>query len=380
MRPERDLRVLLVAAATSTTGGGERHVADLVSLLPARGIEVGLVTPPGGDLSLLAAHAGIPFHHADIGGRFSFLGRSQLRAAIETFQPDIVHAHGSRAAFYARLADPKAADRVLYTLHGIHVDKAGSSMRRRVLLTAERELKPRTAHFITVCEANKRSGARLGILDARRTTTVHNGVGLLDDPPATGVFRKELDLTPGVPLALSVGRYSEPKDHATVLRAWALVHARLPEAVLALVGSGELEEPTRALARELHLGPSLRFVEPRPDLRFVYADADVLCLSSLWEGLPYVVLEAMSYGAAVVSTDVDGIPEAVEDGETGLLVPPATPEALADALVRVLEDRDLAERMGAAGRERIVHEFTVERMIDETVAVYWEMAGRKARG
>lgn len=376
MRPERDLRVLLVAAATSTTGGGERHVADLVRLLPSRGIELGLVSPPGGDLALLAANAGVPFHHADIGEGLSLKGRGQLASAISTFQPDIVHAHGSRAAFYARLADPRAAERVVYTLHGIHVDKAGTALRRRVLLAAERMLRPRTARFVTVCDADKRTGARLGVLTGRLTTPVYNGVDVPTSRPTAGVFRAELGLAEDAPLALSVGRLTEPKDQATLLRAWALVRERVPGATLALIGAGALGRPLHALAAELGLGSSARFVAPRPDLSPAYTDADLFCLSSLWEGLPYVILEAMSYALPVVSTGVDGIPEAVAQGESGALVPPADPDALADAIVRLLGDADARARMGAAGEEIVRERFGLGRMADELVAVYRAASGR----
>jgi glycosyltransferase involved in cell wall biosynthesis len=374
MRAARDLRVLLVAAATSTTGGGEKHVADLLRLLPPRGIEVGLVAPPGGDLALLAANAGIPFHHAEIAGGLSFAGRSQLASAIGTFQPDVVHAHGSRAAFYARLADPKAARRVVYTLHGIHVDKAGTPLRRWALVRVERLLRRRTARFVTVCDANMRAGERLGILDARRTTTVYNGIDVPGAPQPRGTFRAELGLSDDTPLALSVGRLTWPKDQATLLRAWALVHDRVPGAVLALVGEGELDAELRALAAELGLAESVRFVAPREGLAPAYADADVFCLSSRWEGLPYVVLEAMSFGLPVVSTRVDGIPEAVVDGTSGLLVPPSAPEALASAIAGVLDDPDTRARMGAAGAAIVAERFGLGRMADEIVAVYRALA------
>lgn len=370
MRATRDLRVLLVAAATSTTGGGEKHVADLLRLLPPRGIEVGLVAPPGGDLALLAANAGIPFHHAEIAGGLSFAGRSQLASAIGTFQPDVVHAHGSRAAFYARLADPKAARRVVYTLHGIHVDKAGTPLRRWALVRVERLLRRRTARFVTVCDANMRAGERLGILDARRTTTVYNGIDVPGAPQPRGTFRAELGLSDDTPLALSVGRLTWPKDQATLLRAWALVHDRVPGAVLALVGEGELDAELRTLATELGLAESVRFVAPREGLAPAYADADVFVLSSRWEGLPYVVLEAMSFGLPVVSTRVDGIPEAVVDGTSGLLVPPSAPEALASAIAGVLDDPDTRARMGAAGAAIVAERFGLDRMADELVAVY----------
>ncbi|HSQ22750.1 MAG TPA: glycosyltransferase family 4 protein, partial [Coriobacteriia bacterium] len=241
---------------------------------------------------------------------------------------------------------------------------------------AERGLRSRTARFVTVCEADKRKGARLGVLAGRLTTTVYNGIATPSAWPAPGEFRSELGLSEGVPLGLSIGRFHEQKDQATLLRAWSLVRDRLPDAVLALIGAGELEDEVHALAASLGLAESFRLLAPRTDLAPAYADADVFVLSSRWEGLPYVVLEAMSFGLPVVSTRVDGIPEAVTDGESGLLVPPGDPESLASAIVGLLGDPDVRARMGAAGEAAVRERFGLERMADELVAVYRSVAGR----
>jgi glycosyltransferase involved in cell wall biosynthesis len=137
-----------------------------------------------------------------------------------------------------------------------------------------------------------------------------------------------------------------------------------------------MESRLRALASDLDLGESLRFVEPLPDLALAYADADLFALSSLWEGLPYVVLEAMAHGLPVASTNVDGIPEAVEHGVSGLVVPPRDPAALADAILRLLGDPAMRARMGEAGQRIVRERFGLERMADELVAVYRDIAGR----
>lgn len=370
----RTHRVLLVAAATSTTGGGERHVADLMRGLPEAGFEVELLAPPGGDINALAASLGITSHAADIGG-MSLSGLKAARSAIARSNPEIVHAHGSRAAFYARVADPRARQRVVYTVHGIHTDRAGSSVRRAVFTAIERALVGRTRQFICVCRSDMARGGTVGILEPARASVVHNGVPR-PDPVTAGDFRAELGLDLDVPLVLSVGRYSPQKDHATLLRAWAIVHERMPEAMLALIGSGPLEAEVRALADSLGLGQSVRFCATRPDLRHAYSDADLLALSSLWEGLPYVVLEALGSGTPVVGTHVDGVPEAVTHGTTGLLVPPSDPAAFADALVELLGDRDRARAMGEAGRTDVAERFGLETMIRGIATVYRDVLGQ----
>jgi glycosyltransferase involved in cell wall biosynthesis len=375
------MRVLLVAAATATTGGGERHVADLLRRLPAAGVDVGLACPPGGDLSALAQSLGIPVHMVDIAAGLSPVARSALRSAIAGFAPDAVHAHGSRAAMFARIADPRPRERVVYTVHGIHIDKAGSAARRAALLRLERRLRHRTAAWITVCGADLDKGERLRILNRERSHVVHNGVEM---PPLVadsmrGEFRSELGVSAGTPLALSIGRFHEQKDQRMLLAAWAGVLGELPNAVLAIVGSGELEGQLRVRSVALSLGDSVRFVPPRPDLAAAYADSDLFVLSSRWEGLPYVVLEAMAYGLPVVSTAVDGIPEAVMNEDTGLLAPPHDPVSLAVAMRRLLRSPEMRATMGAAGRDRVERHFTLDEMVDGVVRVYEEVAAAGER-
>lgn len=367
-------RILLIAAATSTTGGGEHHVADLLRHLPARGFEVSLLCPPGGDLTALAESLGVRVEHGAVDGGFPLAGVRAVRSAVAHLRPHVVHAHGSRAAFYARLGDPSAAKRCIYTVHGIHVDKAGSAPRRAFFLAAERALRSRTARFICVCDADCQKGATLGLLDAERAVTVRNGI-TLPDPVEPGGFRGELGISEKAPLVLSVAQFREQKDQHTLIEAWARVSVRFSSAVLVLIGSGPLESKLRDLANERSVAKSLRFVAPRPDLRSAYTDANAFALSSRWEGLPYVVLEAMAHGLPVIATAVDGIPEAVLDRRTGLLVPPADPRTLAEALMWAISEPEKAARLGAAGRVRVESEFGLEAMVERVADVYREVAG-----
>lgn len=369
------MRVLLVAAANATDGGGEKHVADLLKRLPSAGVEVSLAAPAGGDLGDLAASLGIEAFDTPIRRGLSVKAVRALRGTIERVAPQVVHAHGSRAAAFARVADPRSRERVVYTMHGIHADQAGSRARQTVILGIERLLRSRTARFVAVCRANADKGARLGLLDPLLTTVVRNGIEF--PPPAAerGRFREEIGTDGRAPLVLSIGRFQEQKDQITLLRAWGRASQAYPEAVLALIGSGERERRLREVAASERIGDRVRFVRPRAELAPAYTDADLFALSSRWEGLPYVVLEAMAYGLPVVSTGVDGVPEAVTDGQTGLLVPARDWRALGDALARLLGGLDERSRMGDAGRLRVRTEFSLERMVAALAGVYRDVTG-----
>ncbi len=367
-------RVLLVAAATSTAGGGEHHVADLLRRMPGHGFDLSLLCPSGGDLAVLAESLGVPMVNAPVDSALPIGGIRAVRATVADLQPHVVHAHGSRAAFYARLSDPLAAQRCIYTVHGIHADKAGSPVRRTFALGVERALRSRTALFVCVCESDCEKGSKLRLLEPERAEVVHNGIEMLE-PVEAGALRSELGINERVPLVLSVGRFHEQKDQRTLIEAWARVSARFPSAVLALIGSGPLEDKLRDLANERSVAHSLYFVSPRPDLRQAYADANAFVLSSRWEGLPYVVLEAMAHGLPVVSTAVDGIPEAVGDRKTGLLVPPGEPRTLAEALMWAIAEPEKAARLGAAGKARVAADFGLDKMVEKVAALYREVGG-----
>lgn len=369
------LRVLMVAAANATSGGGEKHVADLLRGLNDRDVELGLVAPPGGDLSTVAESLGVTTFPANIEAGFSAGRVAAVRRAIDGFAPDIVHAHGSRAAMFARLADSQARKRVVYTVHGIHVDRAGGMLRKNALLVVERYFRSRTARFITVCAADLERGARLGVLDRNRASVVYNGIALPQPAGSPRAFRMELGVSDETPLVLCVGRFEPQKDHATLIEALGYVRQSHTDAVLALVGSGSLEGQIKAQVASLGLGDAIKFAAPRARIADAYTDADVVALSSRWEGLPYTVIEAMAYGKPVVATCVDGIPEAVEGDVTGLLVKPGDVTALASALGELLADPDRAARMGREGAKQVAERFSMDRMLDELASVYEEVAG-----
>ena len=193
-----------------------------------------------------------------------------------------------------------------------------------------------------------------------RVAVIHNGV-------ETGRFAPGPTLRE--PVLLNVARLVPKKDHATLLAAFRIVRQRRPDVRLRVAGDGPLAAKLREAAADLPPG-SVDWLASRRDPVPLYRDCAALVLSSRVEGLPNVALEAMACGRPVVATRVDGIPEVVEDGRTGLLVPPGDPGRLAEALLELLADPARAEAMGVAGREKIVSSFSMEAMIQRYAAVF----------
>ena len=168
----------------------------------------------------------------------------------------------------------------------------------------------------------------------------------------------------------------ETKGHRTLLEAMAEIRRREPRALLVLFGSGELERGLKRMAAQLSLDSQVIFAGEREDLRRCYPALDLFLLPSLEEGLGVALLEAQAAGVAVVGTTAGGIPEAVREGETGLLVRPGDAPALAEAAFSLLRDESLRLRLGENARNWVEENFPVAAMVEQTLTAYREVSSR----
>ncbi|WP_216587507.1 GT4 family glycosyltransferase PelF [Streptomyces brasiliscabiei] len=226
----------------------------------------------------------------------------------------------------------------------------------------------RRAALITPGNRYNRLWEEQGGADPGSIRTVYNGVDPAAFPPAGP--------EPGTPTLSWAGRVDPIKDLETLIRAFALVRKRLPDARLRLFGGtprgGEAyRERCEALAAELGHADAVTFEGRVDDIRDAYAAGNVVMLSSISEGFPFTLIEAMSCGRATVSTDVGGVREAV--GDTGLVVPPRDPEAMARAALRLLGDPARRRVMGEAARLRVIGQFTLRQTIDTFRSIYLEL-------
>jgi glycosyltransferase involved in cell wall biosynthesis len=263
--------------------------------------------------------------------------------------PDIVHANSSKAGVLGRLAAVLARVPIrIFTVHG-WAFSASSGAESVLYRWADRLMAPLTTLTICVAERERAAGLAARTCVAERTVVIPNAVDVGAIPQARH--------DGGRPRVLAVGRLAEPKDALTLVRALAAVPGHAFSALL--VGDGPDRPAVEAEVRRLGLQHAVTVAGTRDDVPELLARADVFALSSRSEGAPVSILEAMAAGLPVVASSVGGVPELVADGETGLLVPPGDPAAMAAALGRLLEDVDLRRRLGAAGRDRALRCFDV---------------------
>jgi len=216
-------------------------------------------------------------------------------------------------------------------------------------------------------------------VDRSRIRVIRNGVE--SPPPVDNERRRSLRTTLGItddgPVIGCVGSFRAGKGQILVVEAMASVRTSHPDAWLVFVGDGPERPAIERSARDAGLDQA-RFLGAVPDARSLYGAFDVLVSASEAEGLPNVVLEAAAAGRPIVATAAGGTPEIVIDGETGLTVPIGDTVALTRAILRILEDRDLGARLGAAARVHVARAFGIERFVAETAALYEEMVLRRA--
>ena len=250
----------------------------------------------------------------------------------------------------------------------------------------------RAAAAVTACSGDLRArGLRLGARPAT-SSVIPYGVNprqFRPNPAARAAVRAELGLADGAPLVLGLGRLVAKKGFGVLLEAWPMVLRACPAATLVIVGYGDLREPLERQAAQLGLGERVRFAGQleRERAAAYLAAADLFTLPIVRDGvdgLPNVLLEAMGAGRAVVASRVAGVPDVVDDGVHGLLVPERDPAALAAAIQRLLADPALAARLGAAARARVERELTWERAAERFEAVFravdggrWTVDGRR---
>ncbi len=342
--------------------GAEAQAWHLVHRLPEHGVQphVALLNP--GETAERFAALGVPVTLLDehVLGRRALARR--LRAWMGDARLNLVHTHKYKSHLFSVWATRgDAGPAIVRTLHGAPEVPAGWRWVKGSVANALDgwALRGRTAAVIAVSqELAARFRSRLGRTPLH---TIPNGVVCPPVPPA---------VPPHPPRLVFCGRLAPVKRVDRLIRALAVIRAAVPEAELWIVGTGSEEPALRALARSVGVSEAVQFCGWRPDVPDLLAQSDVVVMSSRHEGLPMIVLEAGAAGKPVVAPRVGGIPEAVRDGETGVLVDDATPTALAAACVSVLQDRARADAMGRAARQHVATNFSVEAMTAATSALY----------
>ena len=367
-RPIRVVQLL----ATGTNGGAQEHVYTLLSRLDRSRYHASVVSLSHGSTLKRIAALGFPVLVLDEPDDAIAVGA--LAVHLADVRPDVIHNHMYRAELVgtrAALALEEIGLPRPFILGTVHSSRVRSPEDREQL----HRLTPRMDRLIAVSRA-----ILAKIADERDAATpvslIHNGVDLqrYDHQEPCCTLREEYGLPADAQLVGVVARLEPEKGHATLLEAWPAVVAAVPSARLLVIGEGSRREALEAQAAVLGITGTVVFTGRRDDVPAVTAALDVAVLPSHREAQGLVILEAMALSRPVVASAVGGIPEMIEDGRTGLLVPPRDAAALAAAIVRLLRDHAYADMLAKGGHDLIHDRFCVELMVQAIESIYDQAA------
>jgi glycosyltransferase involved in cell wall biosynthesis len=355
-------------------GGGQINLLSLAASLDPERFDISVCTSGPGPLVDALQKRNIPHFFLSFNKRFRRKTIEDITDLFQTHRFDILHTHGGIAGFYGRLASRKRATPrvVVHTLHGIHYLHYRNILLRRLYEFQERYLARRTDAVIFVSEADQTKGTQRKLVPVEKQVLIKNGI---DYSACELQARGRPEDLGGVqdipgPLVGCIARLHRQKGIPYLLEAVEPIRRAFPDVKIWIVGGGPLKEKLERLNERLDVSSHVFFLGERQDVPQLVSCFDVFVLPSLWEGLPYSLLEAAALGKPVVASDIDGVRELIRHEETGLLVPPRKPELLADAVVRLLRDRDYALRLGQNLKADVRETYTLDRMVTQVQDLY----------
>jgi len=311
----------------------------------------------------------VPVERVRIRGHADLRLWRRLTAQLCEAAPDVVHTHLIHADLYGIPAARRAG--VPFVVSSRHNDD--KFRYKRPLRLLNRWLWSQTDAGIAISEAIRQFSLTIEGAPAERTHTIHYGLNpatIAAPPNAREQLARELHLPEDTLIVGSICRLIEQKGLIYGLRGFAQIADQFPNAHYVLAGEGDLRATLEVETRTLRLSDRVHFLGWRSDAQTIFAALDIFLAPSLWEGFGLVFLEAMALSVPIISTDVSAIPEVVIDGETGWLVPPRDADAIAAALSDALANPATRKARGTAGRKRLETHFTVDAMVERTIAVY----------
>jgi len=353
-------------------GGGERVFLQLASALRDR-YRILVATNTNGRFGHELKMLQIQTVFVDMSRQLSFKSVRQIRDIIRQNGIDLVHSQGARADFFARLSGrvadpPHILCTVAMPVEGFNVDP----LRKIAYRFLDRLSSRYVERFIVVSDSLKRILTEGRGIAPQRVVRIYNGIEVDRYHPdlKETSLRSNWGIGPTAPLIGAIGRMAWQKGFEFLIRAMPNVISASPETMLLLVGDGPLRMELETLAKQLNVFDKTIFTGFRSDVSQILSTIDILAVPSVLEGFPMITLEGMAMAKPIVATQIDGITEQLVQDKQAILVPPKNPDALAEMLLKLMQDTEFTSRLGMAARRKVEADFSVERMVRETEKVY----------
>ena len=380
-------RIKVLQVMESVVGGTRKHLLSILGGIDRTRFEVEVACPrvrhtARDDTSFYdeAVALDIPVHIVDM--RRSISLTSDLRATAALYQLirreqyDIVHARSSKGGILGRTAAKLCKSKTVYTPHGFYFLNTDSAVQRRFYVGLEQVAGRLTDRLIAVSDSEAQEAIKNRIVPPQKIEVIPNAIdsqSVRFDPDMRRQVRRKFDIGDDALVLGTASRFIPQKDPATMVRAVRQVVDIFPQVQFIWCGEGELRAETETLAEQLNLTPNFHFLGFRKDVLDIVNSFDIFVLSSIFEGLPWVLLEAMALERPTVATNVVGNQDVIRDSWNGLLVPPRNPTALADAICRLITNESLRSSTSKNGREWVMENFSLQMLIQRTEDVYYSL-------
>ncbi len=353
-------------------GGMQNHLIYLATSLKNE-FEISVISPKNSRLEQRLSKLDIPVHTIEISNNLSpvndWLAGRKIKQVLKQAPPDILHIHSSKAALVAKIGSCfSIAPKTIITVHNYLTYQQSSWPISQLALWLDRKINMQASFVVCVSRDLKDSLTKLEKLPNSQAIVIHNGQPL-DELLRIGSKERGNGEKKLIKI-LTVGRLVAFKGHEYLFKAVKLLKNR-NDLKFYLAGDGPLKKKLIELHKQLKLNNRLEMLGFIDNIKPWYAQADLFVLPSIREPFGIVLLEAMAAGLPVIATRAGGAKEIIQDGKSGVLVPPADPSALAEAICKLADDREARLRLAAAGKERVKKNFSLRRMIDETRNLYY---------
>jgi len=357
-------------------GGGERGFAQIINGLPESRYETFLASGSQETFHHAVSNSPVQRHPVDFSNRCNPAILLKLIKIIKDNQIAIVHGQGARAEFFARLASGFSRKTMYVSTVQMPVEGYDVGPMKMLLYRAFDRFSERFVdRFLVVSSVLAQTMIQGHGIPQEKVVKIYNGIETdyykpHDQEEGRRRVRQEYSVNDSEVLIGSLGRLVWQKGFEYFIHAMPILIRDLPEAKFLIVGEGPLRQELEGQTRSLGIQDRLVFTGHRNDIRDMMAAMDIIVIPSLLEGFPMITLEAMAMEKPIVTTSIDGIMEQIRDGREGLLIAPKSPPALAQAVKRLVDNPDYARSLGINARAKVVRDFSVHKMIAETIKVY----------
>ena len=366
---------ILYLVTQSEFGGAQRYIFDLVTNLPDSKYHAEVAAGGSGELFSSLEKAGVKSYRLknlvrQINPIKDVAAYLEIKKLLQKTRPDILHLNSSKAGVIGAIAGSHAGiKKIIYTVHGFVFNEPLPNWKKNIYLVMEKFSAKYKDKLICVSEFDRKIGIKKRICAPEKLITIRNGIEqieFLDQQWA----RNELKLDQNMTIVGTVANFYPTKGLPDLVQAAKTVNQKIPGTVFAVIGDGGKRNLLETKINELKLNKNFILLgEKKEAWRYLKAFDAYVC-SSVKEGLPYSIMEAMAAGLPVIATKVGGIPELIEENVNGLLVEPRNPDKLAEKIITVLKGKDLADRLSAQSKDKVEKYFNLARVIKDTENIY----------